>query len=88
MTMQDTEAGVPVRIEYYALFKACAGKPAEEAEAAGGDPARLYDALRRRYKFPLHRSLVHLAVNDAWASWESPLRAGDRIVFIPPVSGG
>lgn len=79
---------VPVQVEYYALFKACAGRAGEEVLLEDGDPAKLYDELRKRYRFPLHRSLVHLAVNDAYARWEDPLRPWDRVVFIPPVSGG
>jgi molybdopterin converting factor small subunit len=42
----------------------------------------------KKYRFPLDRSLVHLAVNDAYASWDMPLSPGDRVVFVPPVSGG
>ncbi len=81
-------SSISVQVEYYALFKACAGKGSEEILLEDGDPARLYDTLRARYRFPLHRSLVHLAVNDAYARWEDPLRPGDRVVFVPPVSGG
>ena len=77
-----------IKMDYYALFEACAGKSAEELSIDSADPARLYDDLRKRYRFPLDRSLVHLAVNDAYASWDSPLSSGDRVVFVPPVSGG
>jgi sulfur-carrier protein len=50
--------------------------------------SEVYDRLRARHRFPLERDSVHVAVNDAYVSWDAPLRAGDRLVFIPPVSGG
>lgn len=77
-----------VRVEYYALFKACARKEREDMVLADPDPSRLFDALRERYRFPLHRTLVRLAVNDEFAPWDRPLHSGDIVVFVPPVSGG
>lgn len=77
-----------VQIEYYALFRACAGKGREETALGGGDPMLIYDELRRKYRFPLERDNVRLAVNDAFVPWETALRPGDRLVFVPPVSGG
>lgn len=77
-----------IRIDYYALFRACAGRSGEELSLASGDAARLYEDLRIQYRFPLERSRVHLAVNDAYAPWETPLASGDRVVFVAPVSGG
>jgi molybdopterin converting factor small subunit len=77
-----------IKLDYYALFRACAGKCGEELTLDSADPARLYDDLMKKYRFPLDRSLVHLAVNDAYASWDMPLSPGDRVVFVPPVSGG
>jgi molybdopterin converting factor small subunit len=82
------QAPISIRVEYYALFKACARKEAEDLVLADSDPARLYEDLRLRYRFPLHRTLVHLAVNDAFAPWDRSLAEGDTVVFVPPVSGG
>lgn len=81
-------SGIAVRVDYYALFKACSRKSSEALVLPDPDPSRLYDMLRERYRFPLHRSLVQLAVNDAFAPWDRPLEAGDNVVFVPPVSGG
>jgi molybdopterin converting factor small subunit len=77
-----------VRIEYYAVFRARAGKGGEEVALGSGDPAGLYEALRSRYRFPLDRDIVRLAVNDVFAPWTTRLHPGDRVVFVPPVSGG
>jgi len=81
-----------ITVEYFALFRSLAKKSEERLEfpAAAGIPTipALYDLLRDRYRFPLERDSVHVAVNDAYASWEHVLQPGDRVVFIPPVSGG
>lgn len=79
---------IAIRVEYYALFKACSRKSGEDLVLADADPSRLYDTLRERYRFPLHRTLIQLAVNDSFAPWDRPLAAGDTVVFVPPVSGG
>jgi molybdopterin converting factor small subunit len=31
---------------------------------------------------------LKVAVNDEFRDWDTPLAAGDRVVFIPPVAGG
>ena len=85
-------AGPTLIVEYFALFRSLSKKSEERLEFSEGAglptiPA-LYDALRDRYRFPLQRDSVHVAVNDAYASWDHVLRSGDRVVFIPPVSGG
>lgn len=79
---------IHIEIEYFAIFRALAKKNGEAlALEAAGLPA-LYETLRARYGFPLERGSVHVAVNDAYVGWDAPLRAGDRVVFIPPVAGG
>jgi molybdopterin converting factor small subunit len=85
-------AGPTLTVEYFALFRSLAKKSEEplefaDASALASIPA-LYDALRARYGFPLERDSVHVAVNDAYVSWDHALKSGDRVVFIPPVSGG
>ena len=70
------------------MFRACAGKPSETLAIPEGHGASVYEALSGRYAFPMPKENVHLAVNDEYAPWDMPLRQGDRVVFIPPVSGG
>ncbi len=79
---------ISVTVEYFALFRTCAQKKEEIQFVAPGDLSTLYGQLRAQYRFPLERHSVHVAVNDEYASWDTVLRSGDRVVFIPPVSGG
>ena len=86
------EAGSTIIIEYFALFRSLAKRTEEILEFPSDTgilsiPA-LYDSLRARHGFPLEQSSVHVAVNDAYVPWDHVLRPGDRVVFIPPVSGG
>jgi molybdopterin converting factor small subunit len=84
--------GPAITVEYFALFRALAKKSEESigfAEVSASEPIpALYDALRARYGFPLERASVHVAVNDTYVPWDRKLEPGDRVVFIPPVSGG
>lgn len=84
----SAKEAVGVTVEYFALFRERARRASEEIALDDASPAALYERLRERYGFSLERESVHLAVNDAYASWNAPLRAGDRVVFIPPVAGG
>jgi molybdopterin synthase sulfur carrier subunit len=77
-----------VTVEYFAQFRALAGKDSEAVAIGAGAADELYGRIRDRYGFPLERHSVHLAVNDAYAPWDRPLRPGDRVAFLPPVSGG
>ena len=88
----DMAAGPTITVEYFALFRSLAKKSEESLEFPQDSgilsiPA-LYDSLRARHGFPLERESVHVAVNDAFVPWDRKLEPGDRVVFIPPVSGG
>ncbi len=77
-----------VYIQYYALLREERGASAEAVVTASGTPRQLYEELRLRHGFSLPADRLQVAVNDAFVSWETPLRAEDRVVFIPPVAGG
>jgi molybdopterin converting factor small subunit len=79
---------IEIEIEYFAIFRALAKKNGESAALEASSLPDLYETLRARYGFPLERASVHVAVNDAYAAWDTELRSGDRVVFIPPVAGG
>ena len=77
-----------INVHYYAMFRESAGRSDETIETDTGNAATLFDSLKSKYDFPMGRSHVRLAVNDAFVDWETPLNDGDAIVFIPPVAGG
>jgi len=77
-----------LRIQYYALFREQAGRSEEEIETTAVDSAELYDELRTRHGFKLMREQLKVAVNAEFCPWNTLLKNGDSIVFIPPVAGG
>jgi molybdopterin converting factor small subunit len=47
----------------------------------------LYAELDQRHAFPAV-GRMKVAVNDEFCAWDTALRDGDSVVFIPPVAGG
>lgn len=76
------------RVLYFASLRDHAGVDAEQVDSCSGDARGLYAELRTRHGFALAEDRLRVAINGAFAPWEQPLRDGDEVVFIPPVSGG
>ena len=51
---------------------------------AGKDLAQWYDG----FHLGCDRAAVAVAVNDDLVAWSTPVQPGDRVAFLPPVSGG
>jgi molybdopterin converting factor small subunit len=77
-----------IQIHYFAMLAEKRGLTAEWLTVETSDLASLYDALAEQHGFALPRASIRPAVNDALCAWHHPLRDGDRVVFVPPVSGG
>lgn len=77
-----------LRVQYYAILREQAGRSEETLDTSAATPAELYDELRRRHPFQLTASQLKVALNSEFSDWQTPLRHGDTVVFIPPVAGG
>ena len=77
-----------IRVHYYALFREQAQRSEEQLETSAQTPAELYTELQARYPFQLAREQLKVAVNSDFSDWNTALRNGDTVVFIPPVAGG
>jgi molybdenum cofactor guanylyltransferase len=77
-----------LNIRYYALMREQAGRSEEILETSAHTPADLYAELNARYGFTLSREQLKVAVNSEFSDWSCQLKAGDAVVFIPPVAGG
>ena len=78
-----------VNVRYFALLRDVAGKSTEDvAIETGSSAAKLFHILAEKYAFPLSLADLRVAVNDEFTGSDHPLKNGDRVVFIPPVSGG
>ncbi|MBM0103321.1 NTP transferase domain-containing protein [Steroidobacter sp. S1-65] len=77
-----------LRIQYYAILREQAGRSEETLDTTASTPAELYDELRKRHPFQLAPAQLKVALNSEFSDWQTPLRHGDTVVFIPPVAGG
>lgn len=79
---------IELHIEYFAALREQAGLDRETLRTEDTDARNLYARLAAQYGFNHTVDDLKLAVNDTYTSWNQPLGDGDRLVFIPPVSGG
>ncbi|MBY0529723.1 MAG: MoaD/ThiS family protein [Rhabdochlamydiaceae bacterium] len=76
------------KIVYYALLRQQRGL-AEERVSSNAQTARdLYIELKELHQFQLAESQLQVAVNAEIVPWQTSLKDGDSILFIPPVAGG
>lgn len=77
-----------ITISYFAQLRELTGKDKELFETDSETPAGLFEEIRAKYKIPLKRKGMMVAVNNDFTDWSHLLSAGEEIVFIPPVAGG
>jgi len=77
-----------IRVQYYALLREQAGRSDETVTTAARDARELYAELRARHPFTLPPEMLRVAINAEFGEWSQALKAGDAVVFIPPVAGG
>lgn len=77
-----------LRVQYYAILREQAGRSEETLDTTASTPAELFDELRQRHPFQLNPAQLKVALNSEFSDWQTPLRHGDTVVFIPPVAGG
>ena len=88
----DRSAGAPneVRVRLFAAARDAAGRAADTV--APGDLGPVLDELRHRYgpEFAAVLETARVWVNgdDPAAGEATPLRPGDEVAVLPPVSGG
>jgi molybdopterin-guanine dinucleotide biosynthesis protein A len=89
--MSSLDTNVPaheIKVHYYALLREQAGRSDETLTTRARTPRDLYAELAARYPFTLPPDMLRVAVNAEFGEWTQPLKAGDAVVFIPPVAGG
>jgi sulfur-carrier protein len=79
-----------VRVRLFASLREAAGEGEVELDLPAGASAE--DAWRalvgRHPALANRRASLSAAVNRRYVAFDAPLRAGDEVVFVPPVSGG
>jgi molybdopterin converting factor subunit 1 len=79
-----------VRVLFFGRLKDIVGQAEESAEIPEGSRVEDVFMLYRESHPALSglRPSVAASVNQELAEWAAPLRAGDEVAFLPPVSGG
>jgi molybdopterin synthase sulfur carrier subunit len=78
-----------IRIRLFAGLREQAGWaeqhwPMPAASEAPPTPQQLWDAL----ELPGPLSSVRIAINQQFSDADAPLKPGDELAFLPPISGG
>ena len=77
-----------IQIQYFAVLREQSGKSAEGIQTSATTARDLYQELKNRYRFTLSPDLLRVALNNEFKDWDTVLKSGDQVVFIPPVAGG
>ena len=77
-----------VHIQYFAVLRGQRGRSEETVRTRAQTARELYGELQKQYQFGLSIDLLRVAINEQFSDWQALLNSGDRVVFLPPVSGG
>lgn len=77
-----------IDVRYFASLRETAGTATETVDTQATDLAALYAELQSRHGFTLPIDRLRASLDGAFARWDTPLRDGADVAFLPPVSGG
>ena len=79
-----------VRVRLFASLREAVGRSEVELDLTDGSTAEdAWQSLAGKYAgLAPRRARLTAAVNRRYAPFDTPLREGDELVFVPPVSGG
>lgn len=77
-----------ITVKFFALLREQAGCREATLDTAAPTPGALYAELARTHGLKVPPAILAFAVNERYVPADTPLAAGDRVAFIPPVAGG
>ena len=82
------ENTLQIRVIYFAKLRDLIGLDEEIFSIEkGDDPTDVLASINKKHKIDVGANFK-IAVNDEFSQWDVKLSNGDRLVFIPPVTGG
>ena len=79
---------IKIQVIYFAILRELTGLDKETFSIKQGKkPGDVLTSINERHEIDLG-SNFKIAVNDEFSDWDIELNEGDRLVFIPPVTGG
>jgi len=81
---------IRVKVLFFGRLKEFAGRAEDSIEFADATTIeQLFSLYAARHpELAKFRSSVVASRNQEFAPWDTPLRSGDEVAFLPPVSGG
>jgi molybdopterin synthase sulfur carrier subunit len=76
------------QVSYFGMLAERRGLAEENVSHSSETPAALYASLDAQHHLGLAVSDLRAAVDDEFVSWNHTLKDGDRVAFLPPMSGG
>ena len=82
------ENTLQIRVIYFAKLRDLIGLDEEIfSMEEGDDPSTVLASIKKKHNIDIGTNFK-IAVNDEFSQWDIKLNNGDRLVFIPPVTGG
>ena len=79
---------IKIQVIYFAKLRELTGLDKETfSMKQGNKPGDVLTSINERHEIDLGINFK-IAVNDEFSDWDIELNEGDRLVFIPPVTGG
>ena len=79
---------IKIQVIYFAILRELTGLDKETFSIKQGNkPGDVLTSINERHEIDLGVNFK-IAVNDEFSDWDIELNEGDRLVFIPPVTGG
>ena len=79
---------IKIQVIYFAKLRDLTGLDKETfSMKQGNNPGDVLASINERHEIDVGINFK-IAVNDEFSDWDIELNEGDRLVFIPPVTGG
>ena len=79
---------IKIQVIYFAKLRELTGLDEETfSMKQGNKPGDVLASIKKRHEIDVGINFK-IAVNDEFSDWDIELNEGDRLVFIPPVTGG
>jgi len=88
--MSNVAPAICVKVLFFGRLKEIAGHAEESVDIREGATIEELFArcTARQPELARFRASLVASRNQEFAAWDTPLRSGDEVAFLPPVSGG
>ena len=88
--MPPVSQTIRLKVLFFGRLKELTGHAEDSLEFADASTIeQLFASYAARHpELAKYRSSVVASRNQEFAAWDTPLRTGDEVAFLPPVSGG